>query len=346
MNNAELETKIKEFEKKTQLQEKIKGGWAKHAEFLKLFPFREHPELIDNLTPEQAYNPEGKGEKNYFFNWIEHKLKAIGHLTIGGARVWVNARDNIGIFKELLKTAMDDSLSISEKVDSHWEDIKGFGGDRHIAKKIIACYYPEKVLSVYKTEDLEELAEALGLEYRDESYKKYKEDYELLSVGKKFELLNVLFLDFKNRHPKLKNWDNGLFGGFLYESFPVSRVTNHQADNKISGGRKLKAFSSYGLVYEPRYEQEVVFLFSKYHIKLGFPVLTRIAPAFPDAEALDESGKYKKIEFEVMSSDFISHGHDPKGCDYIICWEDNLTEEQKMRKGLPRIISLKEELGK
>ena len=343
MPNADLEIKIKEFENKTELQKKIKEAWAKHAEFLKLFPFRERPELIDKLTPEELYNPGGAG--GYFFNWIEHKLKAIGHLSIGSSRVWENARDNIGTFKELLKVAMNDSLSVSEKIDSHWEDIRGFGGDRHIVKKIIACYYPEKVFSAFKTEDLEELAEATDLDYRNEAYKKYKEDYELLSVGKKWELFNALFLDFKNQHPVLKNWDNGLFSGFLYESFPVSRVVNQQADNRTGGARKLKTLSPLGLVYEPKYEQEVVFLFSKYHIKLGFPVLTRIAPAFPDAEALDESGKHKKIEFEVMSSDFISHGHDPKGCDYIICWEDDLTEEQKKCKELPQVISLKEELG-
>lgn len=344
MNNTELETKIKEFEKKLNtIKEILNEAWSRHAKFLNLFPFRKHPELIDNLTPEKIYNPQG--EKNYFFNWIEHKLKGLGHLTIGSAKVWENARNNTETLKELLKVITDNSLSISKKIDSHWEDIKGFGGDRHIAKKILFCYYPEKVLPAYKTEDLEELTDSLDLEYRKKSYEKYKEDYGLLSVGQKWELFNDLLLTFKNQHPKLKNLTNALFTRFLYESFPVSRTTNKQV-NKASSGRKFRPFSPYGLVSEPKYEQEVVFLFSKFHIKLGFPLITKIAPAFPDAEALDENGKHKKIEFEVMSIDFINHKHDSKKCDYIICWEDNLTEEQKERKGLPPIISLKEELGK
>ncbi|MDP3052993.1 MAG: hypothetical protein Q8N22_03560 [bacterium] len=340
-NKIELEAKIEDFKKNQKYKRDVEDGWKKHAEFLSRYPFRKNPEQIDNLSPQDIYNPGGE----YFFDWIEHKLKVLGHLYIGSAKVWENARDNAEILKELLKVVVNNSLSISEKIDSHWEDIKGFRGDRHIAKKILFCYYPEKVICAYKTEDLEELAEALNLDYRKKSYEKYKEDYNFLSVGQKWELFNDLLLAFKNQHPQLKNFDNGLFVGFLYTSFPVSRITNKQT-NKAGSGRKFKPFSPFGLVSEPKYEQEVVFLFSKFHIKLGFPLITKIAPAFPDAEALDEKGKYKKIEFEVMSGDFISHGHNPKECDYIICWEDNLTEEQKKRKELPQVISLKEELEK
>jgi hypothetical protein len=51
-------------------------------------------------------------------------------------------------------------------------------------------------------------------------------------------------------------------------------------------------------------------------------------------------------KFEVHSSDFISHQHDCAGCDYIVCWEDDLSEDVKNDKKLPEVISLKEELGK
>ena len=339
----ELKTKINKFEAEQENKDFLKEVWVRHAEFLKLFPFRERPESIDELTPERVYSPHG--EKDYFFNWIEHKLKKLGHLTIGSAKVWENARDSTETLKELLRVAVDDSLSISEKIDTHWEDIKGFGGDRHIAKKILFCYYPERIMPIYKTEDLEEHAEVLGLEYREKSYERYKKDYNLLSVGQKFELFNDLFLNFKKQHSKLKEWDNGLFTHFLYKIFPPSRITDKQT-NRISSGRRFKPFSPYGLASEPKYEQEVVFLFSKFHAKLGFPLITKIAPAFPDAEVFDENGKYKRIEFEVFSSDFISHGHEPKNCDYIICWEDDLTDEQKKRKELPKAISLKDELEK
>lgn len=336
----DLEIKIKEFEKNYKIKKNIENVWEKHAEFLSRYPFRKDSKQINNLSPQGVYNPGGE----YFFDWIEHKLKALGHLSIGSAKVWENARNNTETLKELLKVIVNDSLSISEKIDSHWEDIKGFGGDRHIAKKILFCYYPDKTIPAYKTEDLEELAEVLGLEYQEKSREKYKEEYDVLSVGQKFELFNDLFFYFKNLHPRLKNLDNAMFGAFLYNSFPTSRIIDKQ-NNKSGPKRKFKPFSSFGLVSEPKYEQEVVFLFSKFHIKLGFPIITKIAPAFPDAEALDEKGKYKKIEFEVLSSDFIGHKHNPKECDYIICWEDDLTEEQKKRKELPQVISLKEELG-
>ena len=339
-NQVDLESKIRDFEKDQSIKRHIEEGWKKHTEFLKCYPFREHPEQINNLSPQDIYNP---GEK-YFFDWIEHKLKALGHLSVGSAKVWENARDNVEILKELLKVVINDSLSISQKIDSHWEDIKGFGGDRHIAKKILFCYYPEKIISAYKTEDLEDLAEALNSEYREKSREKYKEEYDILSIGQKFELFNDLLFSFKNQHPKLKKMDNALFGNFLYKSYPISRILD-KGTNKPSPRKVIKPFSSFGLIAEPKYEQEVVFLFSKFHIKLGFPIITKIAPAFPDAEAIDEKGKYKKIEFEVLSSDFIGHGHNAKECDYIICWEDDLTEEQKKCKELPQVISLKEELG-
>lgn len=339
----DLETNISEFEKGSERNEKFEEAWKRRSEFLKLFPFREHPESIDKLTPEAVYNP--RSGKDYFFDWIEHKLKGLGHLSIGSARVWENARDNLDTLKELLKITVDDSLSVADKIDAHWEDIKGFGGDRHIAKKILYCYYPEKILATFKTEDLEDFTDTFDLKYREKAYKKYGKDYDFLSVGQKFEFLNGLLFLFKNQHPKMKEWENGKFSHFLYQCYPPSRVTEDRSG--IRNSRKtFRPFSPYGLAAEPKYEQEVVFLFSKFHIQLGFPIITKIAPAFPDAEALDKDGKHKKIEFEVFTSDFLNHRHDAKACDYIICWEDDLDEDEKKKKGLPEVISLKEELTK
>jgi len=340
----DLQTKIKEFNKKTKFKEDIDKAWVRHGEFLKLYPFRKNPGVINSLTAEQVYNP--RRSKDYFFNWVEHKLKPLGHLAIGSARVWQNAKDGLEVLKQLLKIITDDSLSVANKIDAHWEDIKGFGKDKHIAKKILFCYYPEVVIPIFKTEDAEDLSETLKLEYREKSFEKYGQAYETLSVGQKFELFSGLFSTFKNQHSEFKKWDPCLFVRFLYESFPVPRI-RRQGNNRsnIVARRTVRPFSAYGLIAEPKFEQEVVFLFSKYHIKLGFPMITKIAPAFPDAEAINDRGEHKKIEFEVFASDFLNHGHDPKKCDYIICWEDDLDEEEKKRKELPSIISLKEELG-
>jgi hypothetical protein len=45
---------------------------------------------------------------------------------------------------------------------------------------------------------------------------------------------------------------------------------------------------------------------------------------FPDCEAKRQIAANKwqrvKIEFEYESRNFRDHGHDPDGCDVIVCW--------------------------
>ena len=82
-----------------------------------------------------------------------------------------------------------------------------------------------------------------------------------------------------------------------------------------------RPFPTIGLLYQPIDEFGVVFLFSKHHSKLGFPFILRIGNKFPDATVLDENGEMKYVELEYRSSNFKLHGHDPKKCDYIVCWE-------------------------
>ena len=48
------------------------------------------------------------------------------------------------------------------------------------------------------------------------------------------------------------------------------------------------------------------------------------------------------IEFEINASDFITHGHDRHGCDFIVCWENDLEEDQL--KNLPEVISIKDNI--
>jgi hypothetical protein len=79
----------------------------------------------------------------------------------------------------------------------------------------------------------------------------------------------------------------------------------------------------------PQNEMGVVFLFGVMARELGFVVL-KIRPGFPDCIALRrlESGKWQwvRIEFEFESKSFVWHGHDPKECDLIVCWENNWPE--------------------
>jgi hypothetical protein len=80
------------------------------------------------------------------------------------------------------------------------------------------------------------------------------------------------------------------------------------------------------LTYAPTHEGGVIFLFGVMARELGFAV-SRIQPEFPDCEAMREiqPGRWQRvrIEFEYESRNFVSHGHDPHGCDLIVCWNHN-----------------------
>jgi hypothetical protein len=84
-----------------------------------------------------------------------------------------------------------------------------------------------------------------------------------------------------------------------------------------------------GIAHAPLNELGVVFLFGMLAEKLGFVVM-RIQKEFPDCEAMREvePGRYQleQIEFEYLSRNFLTHGHDPALCDVIVCWEHNWPE--------------------
>jgi hypothetical protein len=69
-----------------------------------------------------------------------------------------------------------------------------------------------------------------------------------------------------------------------------------------------------------------------------------IQARFPDCIAYQKvqgRERRKRIEFEFKSRSFLDHGHDPKKCDCIVCWEHNWP-------GVPRnieIIELRREYG-
>jgi len=83
-----------------------------------------------------------------------------------------------------------------------------------------------------------------------------------------------------------------------------------------------------GLTYGPLNENGVIFLFAKLQDKLGI-VIESIQAAFPDARGRRKTNKGWEevwIEFEFKSSNFEQHGHDPKECDIIVCWEHDWPE--------------------
>lgn len=79
------------------------------------------------------------------------------------------------------------------------------------------------------------------------------------------------------------------------------------------------------LQYAPTNELGVVFLFSHVAKRLQFRIES-IQQGFPDCTAYRRSGNKEKlvrIEFEFRSSNFRAHKHDPKGCEAIVCWEND-----------------------
>jgi len=97
-----------------------------------------------------------------------------------------------------------------------------------------------------------------------------------------------------------------------------------------------------GMAYAPISELGVVFLFGRLAPTLGFHV-EYIHPYFPDCIARHK-GKLRRIEFELWASDFGNHGHDPKGADMIVCWENDWEDRPKKYRHL-EIISLKPSSG-
>lgn len=98
-----------------------------------------------------------------------------------------------------------------------------------------------------------------------------------------------------------------------------------------------------GLVYSPINEQGVVFLFGRILEDLNM-YIEEVRVKYPDCVARRYTGKGWErvyIEFEFNSSNFIQHGHDPKECNMIVCWQDDLSEEDKKKLEGIEIIELK-----
>jgi hypothetical protein len=83
------------------------------------------------------------------------------------------------------------------------------------------------------------------------------------------------------------------------------------------------------MVSGPTSEAGVLVLLGMMAKELGFHVM-KVQGAFPDCEVLYEvaPGKWQllKIEVEYESRNFLLHGHDPAGCDMIVCWVHNWEE--------------------
>ncbi len=81
-----------------------------------------------------------------------------------------------------------------------------------------------------------------------------------------------------------------------------------------------------GILYEPQSEHAVIHLFGTVSEEMGYR-MEKIQHAYPDGIALRKvpggRGAWERVrvEFELRSSNFRLHKHDPAYCDAIICWE-------------------------
>ncbi|MEM2910138.1 MAG: hypothetical protein QXO01_03625 [Nitrososphaerota archaeon] len=323
--------KVKQLSTSSEFHEEVRKDREALKEMLDYFPFRKNPEMIDKLTPKSLYNPGGP--RDWFFYFFEFKLKRVGRIRVPSDLPWREACEKIDLFKQLLKLLVNDEKLIHEKIDDErWLELKGWGGDKHYVKKLLFIYYPDQVMPTFKTDILEMQLNWLGLfeEAKLESRKRHDEDLNALSVGKKFELYNELILkSLKDVLPK--DWDTLAIARLFRELVPFPQPVEK------TGGPLGKI----PLLYEPVNELGVVLLFGMYHRELGFPYIIKVQQTFPDMIALDEEGNYCRIEFEYRSSTFIQHGHDISGCDYIICWVDDLEGGSPIKE---KVISLKEEI--
>ncbi len=98
-----------------------------------------------------------------------------------------------------------------------------------------------------------------------------------------------------------------------------------------------------GLVYSPINEQGVVFLFGRVLEDLNL-YIEEIRIKYPDCVGRRYTGKGWErvyIEFEYLATNFILHGHDPKECNIIVCWQNDLKESDKKKLPGIEIIELR-----
>lgn len=74
-------------------------------------------------------------------------------------------------------------------------------------------------------------------------------------------------------------------------------------------------------MFEPSNEQGTILMFSLGAESAGWKI-TEIRTAYPDA-VLERNGEKWRVEFEYKASSFITHKHDTRECDLIICWEND-----------------------
>ncbi|NIA30160.1 MAG: hypothetical protein GWP06_09645 [Actinobacteria bacterium] len=89
----------------------------------------------------------------------------------------------------------------------------------------------------------------------------------------------------------------------------------------------------YGEVKE---ELGVIMAFSKIHEEIGFSKLVPSSAKGFDIDSIEYNGHDVTVEFEYLSGNFLSHGHQSKMDDnrkyVVVCWEDDCGLQSKLKE--------------
>lgn len=134
--------------------------------------------------------------------------------------------------------------------------------------------------------------------------------------------------DWRGTLRALRDWVEVNDPGFAFRSGLPAERSGPARPPKAPGAVYGAPLQFGPLTCEPTNEMGVVVLFGVLAMKLGFAI-ERVGTGFPDCEAKQRvSGGWRRvrIEFEYKSRNFERHGHDPEGCDLIVCWEHDWKE--------------------
>jgi len=207
--------------------------------FRERYPFTEKPEAIEALTPDDVFRVD-EGEIGEFFLYIEYYLKALGPLIVY-SNVYRRIRRHLEIFKELLYVVVDKNKTLAEKVDAPWSEIKGLGGDSHIAKKIIFCFNYEagSVAPIFSTSHLEYFLNII----QEKPW--LPVHYDALSLGEKYETLTEELLEAKESSQVTKPWEITYFCRFLYETYTPPKIITEAQRKKLREKELMKQREPY-----------------------------------------------------------------------------------------------------
>lgn len=125
------------------------------------------------------------------------------------------------------------------------------------------------------------------------------------------------YVGYVNRLRRMEQQNPEAFAQFM------SRFMENDAE-AVTHAMKCGGFRMRGKLRPPESEDELRQIFDRYAYLMGIRIL-HYQTGFPDY-TIQRGSDTLRAEAELFSRNFVEHGHDPGGCDLIVCWEDNLID--------------------